>query len=242
MRRWVLLAASLFGGAFAAPVAGAPVRVLGGDIITLSAPTRDDPRHGRAQRYSSHDIIDERQLAQLGKVDSEFNLGVMYTVNERYRSACVWFRRAALRGHREASYNLAVLMLNGQGVEPDDAKAAEWLLRSAKRGLPEAEFLLGRLHFVGRGVPRDPAAEARWYRQAAEAGYSLAQHELAVLYHLGEGVPADQTEAFAWFTVADAAGFDSRDALAVVRVALGAEHVAEAESRAAAYIAAYARR
>lgn len=211
-------------------------------MITLAEPKVRVLSEDGPNTYSQQELLVERQKAQLGMVSAQFNLGVMYAVNGRPRSAVYWLRLAALRGHREASYNLAVLMLNGEGVPPDDAKAVLWLERSAKRGMPEAQYLLGRLHYDGRGVARDPVAEANWYRRSAEGGYPLAQHELAVLFHLGEGVPKDEVEAFAWFKVADASGLDSRDSLAAVRASLTAGEVVEGEARGTEYARRFARR
>lgn len=191
------------------------------------------------QRFSARDIIDAKSRAELGLVDAQYNLGVMYTINGRYQAAAHWFRKAAQRGHRESQYNLGVLLLNGQGQARDEAKAALWLGRSAERGLPEAQYLLGRLYFDGRGVARDPVAEAAWYRKAAEGGYPLAQHELGVLLHLGEGVQRDPIEAYAWFATADANGLDSRDALAVLAKELDPAARATATAMAERYAAAH---
>lgn len=220
----------------AATAWAAPTRVPGGDVITFIQPQIRHLSEDGPATYTKQEILEERRRAQLGLVGAQYNLGVMYAINGQARSATYWFRVAALRGHREAAYNLAVMMLNGEGVAKDDHKAAEWLERSAKRGMPEAQYLLGRMHFEGRGVPRDPSAEAGWYRRAAEGRYALAQHEYGVLCHLGEGVAKDEVEAFAWFTVADSNGLDSRDSLAVVRATLTAGEIVEAQARGAEYV------
>ena len=196
--------------------APAATSIPGGHVFSLGKADQGLRDAERTHRFSARDITDMKSRAELGMVDAQYNLGVMYTINERYQAAAHWFRKAAMRGQRESAYNLGVLLLNGQGQPRDEAKAAIWIERAADRGLPEAQYLLGRLYFDGRGVLRDPAAEATWYRRAAEGGYPLAQHELGVLLHLGEGVARDPVEAYAWFATADANGLDSRDALAVI--------------------------
>lgn len=198
------------------PAASAATPIPGGHVFSLGKADQGLRDLGPTHRFSARDIIDMKSRAELGMLDAQYNLGVMYTISERYKAAAHWFRKAAMRGHRESAYNLGVLMLNGQLEPRDDGRAAIWIERAAERGLPEAQYLLGRLYFDGRGVHRDPVAEAAWYRRAAEGGYPLAQHELGVLLHLGEGVPRDPVEAYAWFATADANGLDSRDALAVI--------------------------
>ena len=219
----------------------APSHVIGGDVFRLNQSSRDAKGGQAPSRYSLREIFDEKHLAELGQVSAQFNLGVMYTINERFTAAEHWYHMAALRGHREASYNLGVLYLNGQGVLRDDGQASRWFQRAAERGLPEAQYQLGRMCYEGRGVPRDPQCELQRYRESAEGRYPLAQHDLAVLYHLGEGVAQDEVEAFAWFSAADASGFDSRDALAVVGATLTPEQRAAAAIRAARYVELYAR-
>ena len=211
-RRWsmLVLVSTL---QLAAPAA---TSIPGGHVFSLGKADQGLRDIDPAQRFSAREITDTKSRAELGMLDAQYNLGVMYTINGRYQAAAHWFRKAAMRGHRESAYNLGVLLLNGQGQPRDEAKAADWIQRAAERGLPEAQYLLGRLHFDGRGVERDLAAEAAWYRRAAEGGYPLAQHELGVLFHLGEGVARDPVEAYAWFATADANGLDSRDALAVL--------------------------
>jgi TPR repeat protein len=233
----LLLAVLAHGG----PVAAAD-SVPGGHVFSFGGPDQGvrtlDPHH----RFSAREITDAKSRAELGLLTAQYNLGVMYTINARYEAAAHWFRKAAMRGHREAAYNLGVLMLNGQGQPRDERKAAVWIERSAERGLPEAQYLLGRMHFDGRGVERDPVAEAVWYRRAAEGGYPLAQHELGVLLHLGEGVARDPVEAYAWFATADANGLDSRDALAVISKELDPNAQAAAIALADRYTAAHVHR
>lgn len=228
-------------GVAAGPAAAAGTRVLGGDVFTLARPDEPGSR-AEPTRYSLRDITDARHLADLGHVGAQFDLGVMYAVNERFRAAQHWYRKAALRGHREASYNLGVLHLNGQGGPPDLAQARRWFGLAAQRGLPEAHYQLGRMYYEGRATGRDPVREREHYRAAAEGGYPLAQHDLGVIFHLGEGVPRDDVEAFAWFAAADASGFDSRDALAVVRAGLSPEQLSAAAARAATYVERFSRR
>jgi TPR repeat protein len=233
-----LLVLALMSGA--AQAAATPRKVIGGDMFRLHAPAWERHADG-SMRFHRRDLTDARHLAQLGDLESQYNLGVMYQQADRHRAAAYWFRQAAQRGHALAEYNLGAMYYNGTGLERDPAAAAAWFQRSAARGFADAQFQLGRMHHAGEGVAPDPAAEAQWYRAAAEQGHALAQYNLAVLLHLGEGLAADPVEAWAWFATADANGLDSREALTVVEGTLDAAQRDRAAALAAEYRGAYAR-
>lgn len=224
----------------AGAVGAAGTRALGADILTLSdsALARDATGH----KYSMRAITDQRHLAELGHIRAQFNLGVMYSVNGRESAARHWYRKAALRGHREASYNLGVLNLEGRGQAPNPVEALRWLTAAAERGLPQAHHRLGRMYYAGQGVPRDLALERDHYRLAAEGGYAHAQYDLALLLHLGEGGLQDDVEALAWLTVAEAGGMDCREALSEVRGGLSPQQQSAATARAAQLLERYALR
>ncbi len=72
--------------------------------------------------------------------------------------------RAARYGYPNAQYNLARLLLQGQGHRSD---AAEWLQRSAERGYMRAQILLGylalRSGIASDGMPDLARAELWWW-------------------------------------------------------------------------------
>ena len=72
------------------------------------------------------------------------------------------FREAAKRGHLNAQFNLALLYMNGQGVEQDDEEAERWFLQAAAQGDADALRLLGVMYGddKGGGVGPDYAEAA----------------------------------------------------------------------------------
>ena len=85
-----------------------------------------------------------RQAAELGDAQSQYDLAYLYYkagsdpliigVTQSYKLAAQWYRKAAQQGHTSAQYNMAVLHLQGEGVERDPVEAYAWLLHSSKAG------------------------------------------------------------------------------------------------------------
>src|SRR5688572_6343449 len=90
---------------------------------------------------------------------------------------------AAARGaENDASYQLGLKYLDGDGVPQSYVKAAELFREAAGRDVSDAQFLLGLLHWTGRGVAADDAVAAQWFRRAAQQGHPEAQFFLGEAY------------------------------------------------------------
>lgn len=109
------------------------------------------------------------------------------------------FRTGAERNQRVAQFNLAVMLLDGEGGPPDPKAGLQWLQKSAAGGFARAQYALGLLHERGELVPRSLTEATAWYRKAAEQGYRDAQVSLATQYFLGRGAPRDYAEAARWY-------------------------------------------
>jgi uncharacterized protein len=109
------------------------------------------------------------------------------------------FRSAAERNQRVAQFNLAVMLMNGEGGPADPVAGVQWLKKSAGSGFARAQFALGLLHERGDGVPLSLIEATAWFRKAAEQGYRDAQVSLATQYFLGRGAPRDYAEAARWY-------------------------------------------
>ena len=106
---------------------------------------------------------------------------------ERAASLC---RELAERGDAEASYELAVMLRNGQGTRKDAAEAAGWFRRAAEAGHVRAQYNLAHLLQNGLGVPADGEEALEWYRRAAAGGHARARQRLARLEERGAALPA----------------------------------------------------
>ena len=88
-------------------------------------------------------------LAELGDVEAQYNLGVMYDegagVERDLAAAATWYRKAAEQGFVDAQTNLGIMYYHGQGVARDPAEAAYWFREAASHGDDEAAGYLQRL-------------------------------------------------------------------------------------------------
>lgn len=160
--------------------------------------------------FSISALNDAKTLARTGDVDAQYQVGMLNHMRGAYSQALSWYRRAALRNHPLAAYNLGLMFYEGEGVEQNYGEALNWFEKAADAGSPSAEFQLGLMHFHGQGVPKDPVKEAYWYRRAALGGDAEAQYNLAVLLSKGEGVEEDDIAALAWLEMAVANGVDAQ--------------------------------
>jgi len=88
-------------------------------------------------------------LAELGDVEAQYNLGVMYDEGAGVRQdlccAAEWYRKAAEQGFVDAQTNLAIMYFHGQGVPCDYQEAARWFRLAADQGDHEAVIYLEQL-------------------------------------------------------------------------------------------------
>ena len=120
-----------------------------------------------------------RRLADQGKPDAQYNLGVMYTkgqgVPQNHAEAVKWYRRAADQGFARAQYNLGLMYANGQGLTQDDVQAVKWYRLAANQGDADAQVNLGRLR--GEGLIMDEEDKVQHApTEEAFGGYGLSSH------------------------------------------------------------------
>ena len=102
---------------------------------------------------------------------------------------------AAKEGVVDAQALLGQILLDGRGIERDQALALRWFRIAAQGG----QLMLGRGLEHGWGCTVDEAAAAREYRQAAEAGLDWGLYNYANLLATGRGVAQDQAQALACY-------------------------------------------
>jgi TPR repeat protein len=88
-------------------------------------------------------------LAELGDVEAQFNLGVMYDegagVEKNLTTAASWYRKAAGQGFMDAQTNLGIMYFHGQGVPRDYREAMKWFQQAAGQGDQEAAGYLKKI-------------------------------------------------------------------------------------------------
>lgn len=106
---------------------------------------------------------------------------------------------AAKAGVVDAQALLGQILLEGRGIERDEALALRWFQIAAQGGHLMARNMTGRCLEHGWGCAADEAAAARNYRLAAEAGLDWAQYNYANLLATGRGVMEDQAQALSLY-------------------------------------------
>lgn len=131
---------------------------------------------------------------------------------ERYQAgdfvhAAQAYGRAARRGQPIGEFNLATMLMSGQGVAPNPKRALELLHAAAQGGLAQAQLVEGQLYDNGdAGVPRSPREAVHWYELSAAQGNVDAERLLATAYFVGRGVAQDYVEAAKWYEAAAEGG------------------------------------
>jgi len=79
-----------------------------------------------------------RNLAEIGDVEAQYNLGNLYRVGhgftENDKTAVKWYTLAAKQGHASAQYFLGWMYADGEGVIQDNVRAHMWLNIAASSG------------------------------------------------------------------------------------------------------------
>lgn len=185
--------------------------VPSGSVTAIySAPVRATGLLALALLASTLTPADHLSAAETRTADSEPKL--LSTVGSKSET---WsdvreLEAAAAKGNPRAEAALGELLLRGDGLPRDDARALSLLEKSARVGHGPAAFRLGFLLSRGEnGAARDPARGVAYFRAAAAAGEPEAFFNLGAAHANGRGVKRDYAEALAWLTVAKRRGADN---------------------------------
>lgn len=127
--------------------------------------------------------------AQSGEVAAQAELGKFLSRGSRHTAeARKWLEMAAFRGHAEAQYEFARMLLFTKGVTQDTEMALSWLSKAAAQGMVEAELLTGQTLLR---EPRNWRKAAGHFEAAERKGSIEARLGLAKLLKVGSGVPQD---------------------------------------------------
>jgi hypothetical protein len=78
----------------------------------------------------------------------------------------------------DASRNLGLMYLKGQGVDKDYKMAMVQFKKAANRNYPPAQYQLGNMYLKGQGVKKNNTEARKWFQKAADAGYKNAEKAL----------------------------------------------------------------
>lgn len=154
-------------------------------------------------RYCNSRVALLKQEAEQGCAEAQFNLGRLYEmgdgVEQNWKEAVNWYRKAAMQNHSNAEFNLGVCYENGNGVVQDFEEATKWFSKAAEHGASNAQCMLGFCYQNGWGVERNNAVALYWYLKAAEQGYPEAQCKLGSYYEEGLVVGQSYKESVKWY-------------------------------------------
>jgi TPR repeat protein len=91
------------------------------------------------------------------------------------------------------------MLLDGTGVEKDQAAALGWFRTAARSGDADAMNMVGRCYENGWGTARETAAAAEWYRRSAEAGHDWGEYNYANMLFDGIGIAKNLPLAVSWY-------------------------------------------
>ncbi len=132
-------------------VGAAAVSLAGLLLLGPAAPTRADFEDGLAAFYRFDYATALKEWLPLARADdarAQYQLGLMYYrgegLEQDFRKAFVWYRRAAERGDVDAQLNLGLMHARGQGTRQDFVEAFKWfeiaLIHSPNQELYDRAF------------------------------------------------------------------------------------------------------
>lgn len=127
-------------------------------------------------------------------------------IGENPRAYVRWVMHAAQLGDADAQATLAQLLLDGRGVQKDEALALSWFRIAARQRHPMAINMIGRCLENGWGCEIDWVDAAQHYRKAADLGLDWGLYNYGQLLTRGRGVGQDLVAAYEMFCQAAAKG------------------------------------
>lgn len=159
-------------------------------------PKQQSPSSDEALARHWNDFMLMRD-ANSGNADAQHELGLRHLTGEGFLKdtslAALWIGNAAAQRHITASYNYALLHLNGWGVRWNPFEAFRLFHFAADEGMAEAQYILGLLYTDNLIIPRDWKRAASWLSSARRKGDVRARQILDELLRRAYITPADTT-------------------------------------------------
>ena len=161
--------------------------------LTTAGPARADELGEAMRAYANMDFVGSfsiySELASVGNVTAELELGVQYNYGEgvpqNFAEALYWYQKAADQGSGAANYRIAWLYFRGQGVLRSFRDGAKWMQTAADLGYTDAMEFIGDCYDNGCWdeddklvVAQDKKKAAYWYGTAAALGNRRAEEIL----------------------------------------------------------------
>jgi TPR repeat protein len=122
----------------------------------------------------------ERRRAESGNAGAQFDYAILLAQGgagepEDLVESVQWLEKAAVQGHAQAQFELALAYKLGRGTLQDYSAAARWFDTAARQQHVAAQYHMGRLHRIGEGVELDLMRAYAWFNRAASQGHGAAR-------------------------------------------------------------------
>lgn len=131
--------------------------------------------------------------------DEAYKKGRDSYMEKSYGWAKFCFERAISLGSKDAMFDYAKWLYEGNGITKDCNKAVEFLTQLGEENNVNAQRLLRTIYKENNGVAPDVKKEMYWASKAAENGDVDSQVSLAYAYQNGIGVKKNKKLAFAMY-------------------------------------------
>jgi len=149
-------------------------------------------------------------IVYLGNAYRDGEIGVVKSM----KKAAKLYKRAVELGDLQATFSLASMYYEGDGVKLDKKKARQLYQMAADRGHARAQHNIGS-YFHREGQQEEAI---RYFKMAAEQGFTPAEFNVGLSNEKGIGVERDLDEAKRWYARAAAKG-DERAIEALAKLA-----------------------
>ncbi|HUX78972.1 MAG TPA: tetratricopeptide repeat protein [Alphaproteobacteria bacterium] len=131
-----------------------------------------------------------RNAAYKGHVDAQYMLGTIYYdgcgVLKCLFHALTWFEQAQRKGHRKATYAIAITQFSlGKSflAAHDYDQALLYFKKAGEKGHVKSLYYIGRMYEKGLGVPQSDHNALELFEEAMAKGYRKAQKKVSKLQH-----------------------------------------------------------
>lgn len=140
--------------------------------------------------------------ADIGDHRSQYYLGLIKLKDGDIPAAVELFMQSAEKKYPEALYALAMLSIEGKGIDRDEKKALTFLEKASLKGHSEASFSAGMMRYTGRGCLQDYKAAFVLFSEGAELGHIGSLYMRGIMYLNGTGTEKNIKAAEKYLTAA----------------------------------------
>lgn len=171
---------------------GIALLLLFGTIAATAQSTTLDPAlvtRATAGNAAAQVAVGERLAAQSATEHSSRQ------INEDYRQAAEWYKKAADQGNSAGMIHLAELYRNGKGLPRDMEASVDLYRKAAELNNTSAQGALGVLYCFGQGVRQNYVEAYFWYELAASVPGPDQERFLANRQIAGTHITAEDLDA-----------------------------------------------